>query len=64
MIFPKVKSVCFRNFIDLVATRISITENQICFTCHLKRGGVDYREEVTFERVQFVGYFRKSRRKL
>lgn len=33
--------------------------NQICFSCHLKRGGVDYREDVSFELVQFVGYFRK-----
>lgn len=35
------------------------TVNQICFSCHLKRGGVDYREDVSFELVQFVGYFRE-----
>nr|BAM76759.1 CLOCK [Gryllus bimaculatus] len=33
-------------------------ENQVSFSCHLKRGGLDFREEVTYELVQFVGYFR------
>lgn len=42
-------------------TRTDLSKvNQICFSCHLKRGGVDYREDVSFELVQFVGYFRKS----
>lgn len=34
-------------------------ENQVTFTCHMKRGGLDFREEAFFELVQFVGYFRK-----
>ncbi|XP_055380782.1 circadian locomoter output cycles protein kaput [Condylostylus longicornis] len=36
------------------------TENQVNFSCHLKRGGLDYREEVSYELVQFVGYFRSD----
>ncbi|XP_068082087.1 circadian locomoter output cycles protein kaput [Anabrus simplex] len=35
-------------------------DNQISFSCHLKRGGLDFREEVTYELVQFVGYFRSD----
>lgn len=35
------------------------TVNQICFACHLKRSGVDYKEDMSFELVQFVGYFRE-----
>lgn len=44
--------------IDPMRTDLSKV-NQICFSCHLKRGGVDYREDVSFELVQFVGYFRE-----
>uniref|UniRef100_A0A6B2E545 Putative aryl-hydrocarbon receptor nuclear translocator n=1 Tax=Phlebotomus kandelakii TaxID=1109342 RepID=A0A6B2E545_9DIPT len=35
-------------------------ENQILFSCHLKRGagGNDFRDGLTYELVQFVGYFR------
>ncbi|XP_059609357.1 circadian locomoter output cycles protein kaput [Phlebotomus argentipes] len=35
-------------------------ENQILFSCHLKRGagGNDFRDGMTYELVQFVGYFR------
>ncbi|GAB0101002.1 Circadian locomoter output cycles protein kaput [Sergentomyia squamirostris] len=35
-------------------------ENQILFSCHLKRGagGNDVRDGLTYELVQFVGYFR------
>ena len=25
----------------------------------MKRGGIDYRDEISYELVQFVGYFRK-----
>lgn len=32
-------------------------DNQVSFVCHCKRGGLDFRE-VSYERVQFVGYFR------
>lgn len=40
--------------------RIDLSKvSQICFSCHLKRGGVNYREDVSFELVQFVGYFRE-----
>ncbi|KAJ6640882.1 Circadian locomoter output cycles protein kaput [Pseudolycoriella hygida] len=35
-------------------------ENQVCFTCHLKRGGLDVKEVVSYELVQFVGYFRSD----
>ncbi|XP_058792136.1 circadian locomoter output cycles protein kaput isoform X2 [Phymastichus coffea] len=33
-------------------------EHQVSFTCHIKRGGFDFREEPIYELVQFVGYFR------
>ncbi|KAG4071565.1 hypothetical protein HA402_011719 [Bradysia odoriphaga] len=36
------------------------SENQVCFTCHLKRGGLDVKEVVSYELVQFVGYFRSD----
>ncbi|XP_031778624.1 circadian locomoter output cycles protein kaput isoform X1 [Nasonia vitripennis] len=34
------------------------TEHQVSFTCHIKRGGLDFREEPIYELVQFIGYFR------
>lgn len=34
-------------------------EKKLIFNCHLKRSALDYREEVTYELVQFVGYFSK-----
>lgn len=38
----------------------SITnENQVYFSCHLKRGGLHFREELTYEMVEFFGYFSK-----
>lgn len=37
-----------------------LRENQIVFSCHLKRGGLDFREKVSFELVQFTGYFRSD----
>uniref|UniRef100_A0A1B6CYF0 Circadian locomoter output cycles protein kaput n=1 Tax=Clastoptera arizonana TaxID=38151 RepID=A0A1B6CYF0_9HEMI len=33
-------------------------DNQISFLCHCKRGGIEFEEEITYELVQFVGYFR------
>ncbi|XP_011877397.1 PREDICTED: circadian locomoter output cycles protein kaput isoform X2 [Vollenhovia emeryi] len=33
-------------------------EDQISFMCHIKRGGLDFREESIYELVQFIGYFR------
>ncbi|XP_024884207.1 circadian locomoter output cycles protein kaput isoform X2 [Temnothorax curvispinosus] len=35
-------------------------EDQITFTCHIKRGGLDFREESIYELVQFIGYFRSA----
>ncbi|KAL0104142.1 hypothetical protein PUN28_017093 [Cardiocondyla obscurior] len=35
-------------------------EDQISFTCHIKRGGLDFREESSYELVQFSGYFRSA----
>jgi len=40
-------------------SNFSVTENRVSFSCHLKRGGLDFQKEDTFELVQFVGYFRK-----
>lgn len=34
-------------------------DNQITFVCHCKRGAMNSEEEVTYELVQFVGYFSK-----
>jgi len=36
-----------------------LTEDQISFICHIKRGGLDFREESVYELVQFIGYFRE-----
>ncbi|XP_014215354.1 circadian locomoter output cycles protein kaput isoform X2 [Copidosoma floridanum] len=33
-------------------------QQNVSFTCHIKRGGLDFREEPIYELVQFVGYFR------
>lgn len=35
-------------------------ENQIEFSCHIQCGMRDNREEVSYELVHFVGYFRSS----
>ncbi|XP_050465248.1 circadian locomoter output cycles protein kaput isoform X2 [Cataglyphis hispanica] len=35
-------------------------ENQISFTCHIKRGGLNFREDSVYELVQFIGYFRSA----
>uniref|UniRef100_U5EHU6 Putative clock n=1 Tax=Corethrella appendiculata TaxID=1370023 RepID=U5EHU6_9DIPT len=35
-------------------------ENQISFTCHIKRGSVDYSQQVSYDLVQFTGYFRRN----
>jgi circadian locomoter output cycle kaput protein len=37
-----------------------LSENRVSFSCHLKRGGLDFQKEDTFELVQFVGYFRSD----
>lgn len=33
-------------------------ENQLEFSCHVRRGVLDYRDEPVYELVHFVGYFR------
>lgn len=33
------------------------SENQVSFMCHMKKGGLEYREEEVYEAVQFIGYF-------
>lgn len=35
-------------------------DNQISFTCHIKRGGFDYVGDSIYELVQFIGYFRSD----
>ncbi|KAM3968810.1 circadian locomoter output cycles kaput protein Clock [Aphomia sociella] len=35
-------------------------ENVIRFQCHLRRGSLDFRDEMTYELVQFIGHFRTS----
>lgn len=36
------------------------SSSQVSFTCHIKRGSLDFRENPTYERVHFVGYFRSD----
>ncbi|KAG7204991.1 hypothetical protein KM043_005376 [Ampulex compressa] len=35
-------------------------EDQISFSCHIKRGGLDFQEDLIYELVQFIGYFRSD----
>ncbi|XP_076182139.1 circadian locomoter output cycles kaput protein Clock isoform X2 [Ptiloglossa arizonensis] len=35
-------------------------EDQISFSCHIKRGGLNVQENPVYELVQFVGYFRSD----
>ncbi|CAH1647756.1 unnamed protein product [Spodoptera littoralis] len=35
-------------------------ENEIRFQCHLKRGSLDFRDETTYELIQFNGHFRTN----
>lgn len=46
--------------VDPSETSLSV-EKKLIFNCHLKRSALDYREEVTYELVQFVGYFSKTK---
>ncbi|XP_028982330.1 circadian locomoter output cycles protein kaput isoform X2 [Diachasma alloeum] len=36
------------------------SDTQVSFTCHIRRGSLDLRQNVTYERVHFVGYFRSD----
>ncbi|CAH0716415.1 unnamed protein product, partial [Brenthis ino] len=36
------------------------SENEIQFQCHLQRGALDFRDEITYELVQFSGHFRTN----
>lgn len=38
----------------------SSKDNQLSFNCHIRRGDLDLGGEVTYELVQFVGYFRSD----
>jgi hypothetical protein len=58
MLLPSVKRTEIKTF-NFQNLNSSVAENCVSFTCHLKRGGLDFQEEDTFELVQFVGYFRK-----
>ncbi|CAG4942051.1 unnamed protein product [Colias eurytheme] len=35
-------------------------ENEIKFQCHLQRGTLDFRDEITYELVEFIGHFRAN----
>lgn len=35
-------------------------EDQISFTCHIKRAGLNFQEDFVYELVQFIGYFRSA----
>lgn len=45
--------------IDPLQNGISL-ENQVSFMCHIKRGSLENPAKVSFEFVQFTGYFSKS----
>ncbi|XP_053689344.1 circadian locomoter output cycles protein kaput [Sabethes cyaneus] len=45
--------------VDPLQTGIA-RENQVTFSCYIKRGTTDYRFEVSYELVQFTGYFRSD----
>ncbi|CAB3225450.1 unnamed protein product [Arctia plantaginis] len=46
------------NATDLLQT--GVKENEIRFQCHLRRGILDFRDETTYELVQFNGHFRAN----
>lgn len=65
-----VKSFLFSNFLysnicgiisitNFRTMQFACTENQVSFVCHMKKGGLEYRDEVAYESVQFIGYFRE-----
>ncbi|XP_055322141.1 circadian locomoter output cycles protein kaput isoform X2 [Sitodiplosis mosellana] len=45
--------------IDPIKNDLTI-ENQVSFVCHMKKGGLEYRDEEAYESVQFIGYFRND----
>lgn len=47
-----------KTVIDPLQNGIS-AENQVSFTCHVKRGTVDNSSSISYEYVQFNGYFSK-----
>lgn len=47
-----------KTVIDPLQSGIS-PENQVSFLCHLKRGSMEDPPKVSFENVQFTGYFRE-----
>lgn len=48
-----------KTVIDPLQSGIS-PENQVSFLCHVKRGSMEDTPEVSYEFVQFTGYFRES----
>lgn len=42
-----------------MATFTYIPENEIKFQCHLRRSTLDFRDEATYELIEFNGHFRK-----
>lgn len=43
----------------MIGFYFQFTENQVSFVCHMKKGGLEYRDEEAYESVQFIGYFRE-----
>lgn len=50
-----------KTVIDPLQSGIS-PENQVLFLCHVKRGSMENPPKVSYEFVQFTGYFSKFRR--
>ncbi|XP_026760252.1 circadian locomoter output cycles protein kaput isoform X2 [Galleria mellonella] len=58
---PNLYSLLQNPGISTVDSMQSITkENEIRFQCHLRRGSLDFRDETTYELVQFIGHFRTT----
>lgn len=52
-----------KTVIDPLQNRIS-AEDQVSFTCHVKRGSMENSASVSYEFVQFNGYFSKLKKAL
>ncbi|XP_050684180.1 circadian locomoter output cycles protein kaput isoform X2 [Leptidea sinapis] len=57
---PKLFNLLQNPSTALDPTQSISTDNEIKFQCHLQRGTLDFRDEVTYELVHFNGHFRAN----
>ncbi|CAG9558267.1 unnamed protein product [Danaus chrysippus] len=57
---PNLYNILQNGGTTLDPTQVVTTDNPISFRCRLQRGTLDFRDEVTYELVQFDGHFRKN----